>query len=372
MAIDCLRGLRLSDEPRMATGTALGWRLCEPNRDRPITSTSLVPDGQALRTVRLPAEGCPVSDISRLYGLTIRSELQLHQARTMPPGTEVDFEIRLGEPAPPTEEPPPGHVMLHLQADRQYYTATKTADGYLLRFYNTCDVWIDPELSGATVHLYPGADPAIAAVLAGGTVLAFVLSVRGRAVLHASGVQVGDRALAFVGASGMGKSTMATLLCADGGKLITDDLLVLDLDTTQPTCSLGATELRLRKSVGELSTRFASAPGHRVTGDARDALAVVPSTDEALPLAGIVVPLPEHSGELIRPDVIQLDPMAAFLLLSRFPRLLGWKDEDILRRQFQQLGDIVERVPIHLARLPWGPPFADNLAAELRQAVGLI
>lgn len=308
--------------------------------------------------------------IIRLYGLAVRSELPLHQDRPLPPGTLPDLDIVLGEQVRRTEDPPPGRVLLHLQVDRQYYTAAETESDYLLRFYSTCDVRISKDLRRAVVHLYPHADPDIAAVLAGGTVLAFVLSMRGAPVLHASAIQVGNQAVAFVGASGMGKSTSATLMCADGAKLITDDLLVLDLDSTPPTCSLGATELRLRKAAGELSDRFDNAPNRRVTGDARDAIAAEPATTEDLPLAAIIVPAPDRSGRT-EALVERTDPMTAFLLLSRFPRLLGWEDERILARHFQQLGDLIERVPVYVARLPWGPPFPDDLAASIRTAVGV-
>lgn len=312
-----------------------------------------------------------MSVVTRLYGLAVRSELPLHQDRVLPDDTPVDLEIVLGDSVPRTDEAPPGRVLLHLQVDRQYYTATETPDGYLIRFYSTCDVSIDKALSRATLHLYPGADPAIAAVLAGGTVLAFVLAVRGETVLHASAVQVGDEAIAFVGASGMGKSTSATLMCADGASLITDDLLRLDLTQSPPACSLGATELRLRKSAGDLSERFATVPGRRTTGDERDALAAEPSTTEDLPLKAIIVPVPDRSGRT-EAAIERQDQMTAFLLLSRFPRLLGWEDEEILRRQFQQLGDIIDRVPVFVARLPWGPPFPDDVAASIREAAGLV
>lgn len=308
--------------------------------------------------------------VTRLYGLAVRSELPLHQDRTLPSDAAADLEIVLGDQVPRTDEPPPGKVLLHLQVDRQYYTTSDTGDGYLIRFYSTCDFHISKDLSRAVVHLYPDADPAIAAVLAGGTVLAFVLSMRGEAVLHASAVQVGNSAVAFVGASGMGKSTSATLMCADGARLVTDDLLVLDLAKTPPTCALGATELRLRKSAGELSDRFENAPGRRVTGDARDAIAAAPSDTEDLPLRAIIVPAPDRSGR-IEALVEQQDPMTAFLLLSRFPRLLGWEDETILERHFQQLGDLIEKVPVFIARLPWGPPFPDDVAASIRTAVGI-
>lgn len=307
---------------------------------------------------------------TRLYGLTIDSELPLHQLRPPPPGA-ADLTIRMGAPVPRVDGPPAGRVVLHLQADRQYYTAVETGNGYLLRFYGSCDIELDAGLACARVRLVDGADPAIAAVLAGGTLLAFVLALRGAAVLHASAVQVGDAALGFVGSSGMGKSTMATLMCADGARVITDDLLRLDLDAEPPACALGATELRLRKAAGDLSRAFERAPGRRVTGDARDALAVERSEVEGLPLAALVVPGPDHTGERTRPEIRRLDRMRAFLLLSQFPRLLGWEDAEVLARQFRQLGEITERVPIYVAKLPWGPPFAPGLAVEVRAAVGL-
>jgi len=312
-----------------------------------------------------------MTSVARLYGLTVRSELPLHQHRPPADSEAVDLTITVGEPILQTDELPLDKRLLHLKVDKQYFTAGRTDDGFLLRFFGTCDVRFDPALTSAVIHPIAGTDPALLAVLAGGTLLAFALAMRGETVLHASAVQIGESALAFVGSSGMGKSTTATLMCADGALLITDDLLRLDLSRTPPTCSLGATELRLRKAAGNLSERFAQAPGRRTTGDARDALALPASTTENLPLAAIVIPRPEKSAERTEPEVERLDAMAAFLLLSRFPRLLGWEDEDVLRTQFQQLGDIVDKVPVYVATLPWGPPFPDDLAALLRQRVGL-
>ncbi len=318
-----------------------------------------------------PGEGAECPRVTRLYGLVVRSAVPLHHDRPPRPGAPVDLDIVVGERVAASTEPPPGRILLDMRTDSQHYTGTTCADGFRLRFYGTCDVAVDAALRRASVHLFPGADPAILPVLVGGAVLAFVLALRGDTVLHGSAVQVGRQALAFVGASGMGKSTMATLLCADGGRLITDDLLRLDVATTPPTCALGSTELRLRKSTGELSARFKSAPGHRITGDERYALAVESAQIEDVPLAAIVVPAPDHSPDTTQVVTQRLDPMTSFLLLSRFPRLLGWVDEEVLRRGFQQLGDVVEKVPVFVARLPWGPPFQEDLAAEVRRAVGM-
>ncbi|MDF1603440.1 hypothetical protein [Nocardioides sp. YIM 152315] len=312
-----------------------------------------------------------MTTLTRLYGLTVRSEVPLHQDRPAAPSAPVDLDIVLGARRGATDAPPPGRTLLDLRMDRQLYTGSMTDDAYHLRFYNACDIEINREMDHAVIHPVGDTDEALLSVIAGGTLLAFVLALRGETVLHASAVQVGDVALGFVGASGMGKSTTATLMCADGGRLITDDLLRLDLSQSPPTCSLGATELRLRKAAGDLAGRFERQPTQRITGDERDALAVSVADTEGLPLVGLVVPAPDHSGQSTRASVHRLGAKESFIMLSRFPRLLGWQDTRMLGQQFQQLGDVVERVPLYVARLPWGPPFAHDLAADVRRAVGI-
>lgn len=60
-----------------------------------------------------------------------------------------------------------------------------------------------------------------------GPVLAFVLRRLGVLSLHASGVVIGGRALAFCGASGAGKSTIAAAFAARGHAALADDVVAL-------------------------------------------------------------------------------------------------------------------------------------------------
>ena len=312
-----------------------------------------------------------MSDLARVYGLTVRSEVPLHLRRTAPAGTPVDLEITRGRAVPQSESTPPGRVLLDLRGSRRFYTATAADRSFRLRFFGSCDIVLDQTLRRATVHPTSGADPDLLPVLVSGSLLAFVLTMRGETVLHASAVQVGDAALAFVGASGMGKSTMATLLCADGARLVTDDLLRLDTTTAAPTCALGATELRLRQGADHLANRFGTAPRLRTTGDARQALAPLPATTENLPLAALVVPVPDHSPERRAAAITRLSRKEAIVVLSQFPRLLGWQDAAVRRASFHRLADIVDRVPVHAAVVPWGPPFPEDIAADVLRATGL-
>ncbi|MPV38114.1 phosphoenolpyruvate carboxykinase (ATP) [Georgenia subflava] len=306
-----------------------------------------------------------------LYGLTVDSDIDLHQDR--PAAGPPDITVRRGARIARTDERPDGRVLLHLDIpERQLFTATQVDDGYVLRFYGTCDFLIDPTLTEVEVRAVDGADADLLGVLVSGTLLSFVLAMRGHPVLHASAVQVGGVAVAFVGASGMGKSTMATLLCAEGGRLITDDVLRLDLGDGPPRCRLGATALRLRKAAGDLSALFDDTPARRVTGDGRDALAMVPATDDLVPLGAIVIPVPQHEADLAGPELVRLGPKEAIFTLLRFPRIVGWEDPSVLDQQFQELGAIVDSVPVYAARLPWGPPFSATLARDVLAGLSLV
>jgi hypothetical protein len=83
--------------------------------------------------------------------------------------------------------------------------------------------------------------------------LAAILHQRGVIVLHASAVTLGDGAIAFLGASGEGKSTTATAMCTYGheveGKptaLLTDDMVAIQFDALgQPWLLPGFARIKL-------------------------------------------------------------------------------------------------------------------------------
>lgn len=312
-------------------------------------------------------------DRTLLYGLRVHSELPLHQDRRLADAEPADVTIIMGAEIPVSEHPPDGSLLLDLELARRMYCATRHDDGhYTFRCHRVCDFVISPDLATVTVRMMRGGSPELAAVLASGTLLSFILAMQGHAVLHASAVQVNDVVVAFVGMSGMGKSTMAGLMCSSGARLVTDDVLRVDLDDDgPPSCHLGATELRLRKGAEGLFARLAAEPASRRTQDDRQAVRMVDAQPGRLPLAGIVIPRPHHDGSHTRLSVERLQPLQALLTLIRFPRILGWQDPAVLGRQFDELGAITERVPVFVANMPWGPPFADELPAELLDAMGL-
>ncbi len=113
--------------------------------------------------------------------------------------------------------------------DGALWTEFHRADGgYLLRFPDLADFQVSadalhvtgfpaPEVSDATMqHLYLN------------QVLPLVLSKLGKLVFHASAVEVGEGAVAFVAESGRGKSTLAASFAVNGFRFLTDDGLVVE------------------------------------------------------------------------------------------------------------------------------------------------
>ena len=78
------------------------------------------------------------------------------------------------------------------------------------------------------VHMPPRSNIHDMATYLQGPVLGFVLRLQGITCLHASVVTVDGYAFAFVGQSGLGKSTLASSLSQRGARVLSDDILALE------------------------------------------------------------------------------------------------------------------------------------------------
>jgi hypothetical protein len=184
-----------------------------------------------------------------------------------------------------------------------------------------------------------------------GTVSSFILTLRGTTILHASAVAVDGGALAFVGQSGRGKTTVAALLCVAGAELVTDDVLAVR-PGPPVTCIGGSSELRLREGAATLAGDAAST---RTTEDERLALTVPHAPVAAMPLRAVVIPRPSREATSL--EVARLEPATAIVAFLAFPRVYGWNRRDVLQRDFGVFAALVDQVPVYTATIPWGPPF---------------
>jgi hypothetical protein len=299
--------------------------------------------------------------VYRLFGWDVSSEFPLYLPES---STAPSLTFRLARLPSQPDELPDGEVLLDYQdRGKRWYSVSRGDDGGLVfRFFGLADLRISPERDTVDFALLDSTDPGMAAVLATGAVPSLLLDLQGMPVLHASAVVARDgTTVAFLGRSGQGKSTLATLLCLDGGELLTDDVLpVAERDPV--TVSLGSAEVRLREQARELVT--GDLPGARTSADGRSVVnfrsAEVGRSSH--PLDAVFIPLPNREGLL---DILRIPKIQAHLTVLRYPRLLGWKVPDVLRAQFELASAVAAQVPVFLARVPWGPPFRDDIATTI-------
>jgi hypothetical protein len=207
-------------------------------------------------------------------------------------------------------------------------------------------------------------EPEYLSILLNGSIAAFLHAARGLTVLHASAVRLGQRSIAVVGPSNQGKSTVAAILCAAGAALLTDDVLVIDVDPGPIVMARrGSCELRLRPGTEMIADRFPAAIVRRPTADQRIALLPPAVAEPRIPLSAIIFPRPVR--EATEMHARRLSMGEAALLLGANQRIEGWRDAAVLRGQFEAVSDIVTRVPVIELTLPWGPPYAPDLAAQI-------
>jgi hypothetical protein len=98
---------------------------------------------------------------------------------------------------------------------------------FYLRYNDGIEFVLNREGTSIVAGRPANATPEDVAIYLLGPVLGFVLRLRGISCLHASAVAVGGQAVAFLGPTGAGKSTLAATFARKGFPVLTDDIVVL-------------------------------------------------------------------------------------------------------------------------------------------------
>ena len=244
----------------------------------------------------------------------------------------------------------------------QFYRA---ASGYLLRFPDLADFLVTRD--GRTVSCWPvpGVSDQSLQHLYLNQVLPLALSRQGKLVFHASAVEIGDAAVAFMGESGRGKSTLAASFATTGSRFLTDDGLAVETV---------AGDWRV----------LPSHPSIRLWEDSQDALVrtgarkapPVSYTSKARFLAGDDIVFCEEprrlqgvyflgAGTSPAPVFERLQPSDALIELVKHSFLLDIEERELLAAHFDELSRLANR-PIYF-RLDYPRRFED--LAQVRRAI---
>ena len=171
-------------------------------------------------------------------------------------------------------------------------------------------------------------------------VLPLALSAQGIPVFHASGVELAGSAVALLGESGRGKSTLATYMALQGAPLITDDGLVLDWAGDHYRVEPSHPSVRLWQDSQDalVGSRLRSAPNVSYTSKARFL------AGQLLPVCSVPCPLRRayFLGEGESDDIV-ITPISAAEAAVEWVKhsfLLDIGDKTRLASHFSQVGKL--------------------------------
>lgn len=241
----------------------------------------------------------------------------------------------------------------------------RVADGYLLRFPGLADFEVSADGGAVTGIPAPATSAATLQHLYLNQVLPLALSRRGGLVFHASAVEVSGGAVAFIGASGRGKSTLAAALAVAGCRVLTDDGLVLQQTAGCVEVLPSHPSIRLWEDSQEalVDAQAPRAPALEFTTKARFLAGGDFSFCDQPRVLTRAYFLGEGTAEQVRIEAMTATEALAGWMSHVF--LLDVEDRSILASQFHQVSQLA-RSPVHF-RLDYPRRF-DDLAA-LREAV---
>ena len=226
----------------------------------------------------------------------------------------------------------------------------RVGDQYVVRYPSVADFYIDED--GLSVHCLPASDEVQWQAVYEQQVVPLVLAQRGAHVYHGGAVAIDGGAVAFVGRSGMGKSTLVTAFATRGYAFFADDCLLLEEG--------GPTGVRVRPQAPSIrlwsDSLTAVAPAgcdiQRAPGSPKPRLlagAAIPHATESLPLRRVYVLGEGASGE---PLVVPLSPADAVIGLASNRFVLDIKDRGRLAANLRWAARMVAGIPACLLDYP--------------------
>ena len=172
--------------------------------------------------------------------------------------------------------------------------------------------------------------------------LPLLATLRGREVLHAAGVVVGERLIGVVAASATGKSTTACNLIAQGGRFFADDVLALEVVDGEVHAHPGTCLLNVHAHEVDAIPEPGRARLGRELGRSDKVHFAPEGLPRALPLRGLVCL--RRRPETAATALSQLDNPSAQLLGNAFLPYLDRAER--LERQLDVMSTLARTVPL--------------------------
>jgi len=228
--------------------------------------------------------------------------------------------------------------------DTPWLLLGKQDDEYLLRFPELADFAVSKDTR--KIYCRPHADATSDTIrhLLLDQVIPLLLSKRGRLVLHGSAVLTPHGAVAFLGETGRGKSTLASSFSEKGAPVLTDDCLLLKEENGRLLAIPSYPGLRLwPETVDALfgqETPLVEV-AHYTEKKRVDANVGLSFCAESAALRRIYfLAAPPDNGERKFVSIVPLSVRDAFMELVKFTYLIDITDRQRLRQEFERLSRV--------------------------------
>lgn len=215
-------------------------------------------------------------------------------------------------------------------------------DAYLVRYPGIADFHIAPR--GNVVDCWPATEGAAWQALYEQQVVPLALAQAGAPVFHGGAVTIDGAAVAFVGRSGLGKSTLVTAFAARGHAFFADDCLLLEESDGGLVVKPHVANVRLWPD-----SMAAVAPAgcdiQRTEGSPKPHVVAgrnIPHAVDALPLRKVYV---LGEGAAAQPSLVPLSPADAVIGWASNRFLLDIKDRQQLAENLRWAARTVAHIP---------------------------
>ncbi len=216
------------------------WVQCEPIKSE--TTTRIVQEASPLVGIRgeidftmLLGEGVTTVLTYTAHGLSIRSEFPIPEFSTsIDPRSGPDIIIRRSELPGGNEQDPTGAGRAYHLSSREFLYVNGQCGRFLVR--NGDEIIVDPD---------PEVEDRVWRLSLFGAALGLLLIQRGYLMLHGGAVAFPAGTALLLGPSLMGKSTLTSELCLQGGRLLTDDVVSIETSASPPMVMPGIPFIKL-------------------------------------------------------------------------------------------------------------------------------
>lgn len=283
----------------------------------------------------------------RLYELIIKSQLPLNAPRVPPQKPHITVTEHPFRDIPEPEENRTG-IHFHPLKNGACY----------IRFYNHFRFLVSP--NGRTVYYRKLEKPApsfqyAAPAFLQTNVLSFCLIKLGMEVFHASSVEHKGRAIAFLGESGYGKSTLAAGFLGTGAKLLTDDVLAVKKSGKKFLTPPGVGHIKLLPKTIKKVLKTGKKSEGRLGPTAKKRVLSLPKNvlaSKSCPLGVIYILWPRSKKTSGQIWARKLRPKDALISLIKCSHNLVLQEPSRLRKQISFASKLTRQVPIRALSYP--------------------